>query len=54
MKKDLPDVTLLGVDCVDIERLVTASEICQKEFNFAEVKLLTSLPGSGHKDVVEI
>jgi hypothetical protein len=46
MKKSLKNVTLLGVDCVDIERLKIASDICQKYFDFGAVKLLTSIPDS--------
>lgn len=53
MKKLLDNVTLLGVDCVDIDRLLLASEICQKDFEFAEIKLLSSIK-SVHKDVVLI
>lgn len=51
--KRLETVTLLGVDCVDIDRLILAADICQKDFEFAEVKLLTSLP-STHPNVVKI
>lgn len=54
MKKDLPTVTLLGIDCVDIERLAVAAKICQEEFNFGAVKLLTSLSTNNLKDVVKI
>lgn len=54
MKKDLPTVTLLGVDCVDIERLAIAAEICLKDFNFADVRLLTSLPAKNIKNIVPI
>jgi hypothetical protein len=54
MKTKLPTVTLLGIDCVDIDRLVQVSEICQKDFEFAEVKLLTSLDAETHKDIVHI
>jgi hypothetical protein len=50
-KKRLETVTLLGIDCVNIERLRLAMEICQNDFEFAEVKLLSSLPGD---DVVKI
>lgn len=45
-KIKLPEVTLLGVDCVDIDRLNKAVEICQQAFEFVEVKLLTSIPSS--------
>jgi len=54
MKKHLPTVTLLGIDCVDIDRLIQAAEICMKDFNFAEVKLLTSLPTEGIENIVPI
>ena len=53
MKRKLETVTLLGVDCVDIERLIVAAEICQQEFDFAQIKLLTSLP-SDNPNVVPI
>jgi len=53
MKKKLNGVTLLGVDCVDIDRLILASEICQKDFEFDEVKLLTSIK-SDNPDIVSI
>jgi len=53
MKKKLENVTLLGIDCVNIDRLIQAAEICQKEFEFADVKLLTSIPSS-HPDVIAI
>ncbi len=46
MKKFLPNVTLLGLDCVDIERLKLACDICQKDFEFGAVKLLSSIPDS--------
>jgi hypothetical protein len=51
--KKLKTVTLLGIDCVDIDRLILAADICQENFEFADVKLLTSLP-SKNKDVVKI
>lgn len=51
MKTFLSTVTLLGIDCVDLQRLQLAAEICQERFTFAETKLLSSLPG---KDVVSI
>lgn len=53
MKRQLPNVTLFGVDGLDIDRLILAAEICKKDFEFAEVKLLSSLP-SNHADVVSI
>jgi hypothetical protein len=51
--KKLDTVTLLGVDCVDIDRLILAADICQKDFQFAEVKLLTSIK-SDHPHIVPI
>lgn len=53
MKRKLTGVTLLGIDCVDIDRLIQAAEICLKDFIFEEVKLLTSLP-SNNQSVVSI
>ena len=48
--RHLPNITLIGVDCVDAERLALAMEICLKDFSFGAVKLLTSLPSSSsHK-----
>ncbi len=44
MKKDLPTVTLLGVDCYNLERSKIAMDICQKHFSFGAVKLLSSIP----------
>ncbi len=52
-KKKLDSVTLLGVDCVDIDRLQLAADVCQEHFEFAEVKLLTSLP-SKQKNIIPI
>jgi hypothetical protein len=54
MKKKLGSVTLLGIDCLNIDRLVLAAEICQEHFEFADVKLLTSLPAGQHKNIVHI
>ena len=45
MKHQLPTVTLLGIDCVNLERLEMAMEICQKDLEFGAVKILSSLPG---------
>jgi hypothetical protein len=50
---NLPNVTLLGLDCVDIERLRVARDICVKDIEFGAVKLLTSLP-SDDRDVIAI
>lgn len=52
--KELPTVTLLGIDCVDLDRLAKAAEICMQHFSFADVKLLSSLPAGTHKNVVPI
>lgn len=51
--KELQNITLLGLDCVDIDRLIQASEICKKNFKFGAVKLLTSIPSS-HPNIVKI
>jgi len=47
-KKSLADVTLLGVDCVDLNRLITTATICQRSFDFGAVKILTSLTSEEH------
>ena len=44
MKLKLPQVTLLGIDCVNVERLKIALDICVKDIEFGSVKFLTSLP----------
>ena len=47
MKLHLPNVTLAGVDCLNVRRLVDVSKICQKHVQFGAVKILTS---QGHPD----
>ncbi len=42
-KIELPEVTLLGIDCVNTERLQDALDICEKDIKFGASKLLTSL-----------
>lgn len=43
MKKQLPDVTLLAVDCTDrIKGTIKALEICMEHFDFGAVKILTN------------
>jgi hypothetical protein len=43
-KIHLPNITLLGIDCVNIERLQSAMDISENGIKFGAVKLLTSLP----------
>lgn len=43
-KLDLPSVTLLCVDCFDVERVIPIVEKCKEKCNFGAVKVLTSLP----------
>jgi hypothetical protein len=43
MKKHLPNVAMLGIDCVKVGRLQRALDISSQEMEFASVKLLTSL-----------
>lgn len=38
----LPDVTLIGVDCVDINRLIKAAEYSQRNIKFGAVKMFSS------------
>lgn len=42
--RQLSDVTLVGADCVDVERLVRAAEISTASLAFTEVRLLSSIP----------
>lgn len=53
MKKKLENVTLLGIDCVDLNRLIQVSEICLTNLDFAEVKLLSSM-NSENPNVIKI
>lgn len=50
---NLDNVTLLGVDCVNINDLITATEHCKRDINFASIKLLTHFP-SNHPHIVSI
>jgi hypothetical protein len=43
MKKLLPNVTLIGIDCVNLERLQLAADISTKDISFGKVVLLTSI-----------
>lgn len=52
-KKNLKTVTLLGIDCVSADRLIDVANICQSGCDFAEVKLLTSLPSKDSR-VIQI
>lgn len=53
-KTFLDNVTLLGIDCVDVERLRLAIDICRNEFDFADVKILTSLEVENTDSIVKI
>jgi hypothetical protein len=44
MKKHLPNVTLVGIDCVNAQRIQKALDISSEKIEFATVKMLTSLP----------
>ena len=43
MKKELSNITLIGIDCVDLKRLQLAADISTKDISFGKVKLLTSI-----------
>ncbi len=43
MKRKLSNITLIGIDCVDVNRLIKALDISTEDIEFADVKLLTSL-----------
>lgn len=53
-KKKLNGVTLLGIDCINLDRLNLAMEICQKDFEFDEVKILSSLSSDKIKNIIKI
>lgn len=44
MKKQLPSVTLICIDCVNAQRAIAVLEKCQEHFDFGAVKFLTSIP----------
>ncbi len=46
MKKNLSNVTLIGIDCVDLARIKIARDICEKDFSFGSVKILSSITDS--------
>ncbi len=46
MKKHLPNVTLITFDCVNLKQTLVATDICQKEFSFGAVKILSSIPSN--------
>jgi len=41
---DLKDITLLGIDCVDLDRLKLVADISCRDISFGAVKLLSSIP----------
>ena len=43
MKRHLSNVTLITVDCRNILQVKTAADICQKDFEFGAVKILSSI-----------
>ena len=49
----LPQVTLIGVDCVDVDRLLHAAAICQRSIQFGDVRMLTSIPHD-HPSIIPI
>lgn len=40
--RELPQVTLIGVDCVDVGRLLHVTAICQRAIRFGAVRILTT------------
>lgn len=53
-KIKLNSVTLLAVDCVNLERIKQVVEICLNYFEFAGVKILTSLPSDDSDNIYKI
>ena len=52
-KLNLPNVTLLCVDCVDVTRAINVIEKCKSVCEFGSIKLLTSIPND-YPEWVEI
>ncbi len=50
-KLKLPKVTLVCVDCVDIERALRAVSFCQEHIEFEEVKVLSSIESQDERVV---
>jgi len=50
----LPTVTLMIIDCIDLNRTVKVIEHCKKEIDFGAVKILSSLPYAYCPALVEI
>lgn len=50
-KIKLPNVTLLGIDCVNVERLIEAMNVSQENIEFGSVKLLTSLESEDSRKI---
>ncbi len=50
-KINLSNVTLLGIDCVNTERLAEAMNVSQEGLEFGAIKLLTSLPTNDPRKV---
>ncbi len=50
-KIKLPNVTLLGIDCLDVMRLTQALDISENGIEFGAIKLLTSLPTNDYRKV---
>lgn len=50
----LPEVTLVGADCIDFFRLGKAASICQGNILFGDVKLFTSRLTKYNENVIEI
>jgi hypothetical protein len=44
MKLQLPSVTLMIVDCLNVHRSAKVLEICKSKADFGDIKLLTSIP----------
>lgn len=48
-KLELPNVTLVGADCVDVDRLLRAADISCNGIDFGAVKILSSIPSKDHR-----
>lgn len=50
-KLKLPNITLIGIDCIDVERLLYAINASESGIEFGTVKILTSLPANDPRKI---
>lgn len=53
-KLQLKNITLIIIDCINLERAQIALDICQKDIDFGDVKLLTNFEDEKDKRIIKI